>query len=121
MIASDIVFSVIRRTLLYFLHILKRKQRGLIDMEKSPFTVAEASETPWVLWEKHQPVIELIDKQTDGRYFFSEVHSFTSPSMPPKTEPTTSVERKQYMAVLNRMHQAAGRVGAFAQWDSVKT
>lgn len=90
-------------------------------MEKSPFSVAEASEIPWLLWEKQRPVIELNEKQTDGRLACSDVQPPVSPSPPTHAMQITGVERKQYMAVLNRMHQAAGRAGAFAQWDSVKT
>ena len=86
-------------------------------MSYSPFVTQYEKENLWVLWEKRAPVLESLEKQTDSRLEERSLHHSMQQIQLSGTQPR-SIERRQYLSVLNRMHQAAGKTGAFSKWDS---
>ena len=89
-------------------------------MANSPFMLEFERDVPWVLWEKQSLVSDLLEKQTDSLFGFGPLHP-SEQSEQSAVQPTLSIERPQYMAIMNRMHQAAGRAGTFSNWNAVQT
>ena len=84
-----------------------------MNMTVSPFSSAAEDDVPWRLWEKQTPVIALTGKQTESRYADGDLHHSGAEAQ----RKPAPIERRQYMAVLNRMHQATGKAGSFSSWD----
>lgn len=86
-------------------------------MPNSPFAIAFEREAQWVLWENKTAVLDLLEKPTDSLREDDRVHhSLQDPQTAVKQ--SAGIERQQYMSILNRMHQAAGRAGTFSAWNA---
>lgn len=85
----------------------------------SPFLTA-AEETPWLVWKKNAPIIELHNReQTDCRFVGADkqyeeslFHPHFATYRPP------SIQRAQYNAVLNRISRASRMTGQYSTWST---
>ena len=83
--------------------------------------VAEVSDDPWTIWESSSSVLELLERREinhPGQQDVNQSHTVNLSGAMPQTK---EIDRKQYMSILNRMNQAAGRAGSFAQWNAAQT
>ena len=81
---------------------------------------AEWTGESWVLWECKAPVLQLLEKQTESLHGERDAKPDKS-IVPPAILQPTAIERRRYQAVMDRMHQAAGRAGAFSAWTGGNT
>lgn len=77
-----------------------------------------SSDEPWALWTKEQSVLELSQKQTDSLHLDANNKIIVSSGMAGQGLHTPGIDRNQYRAVLQRMNQAAHKVGTFANWEN---
>ena len=89
-------------------------------MTNSPFSIVFERETPWILWENKTAVLDLLEKPTESLPRCEKIHQSTQDTHTDAGQ-STSIERRQYMSIMNRMHQAAGRAGTFSAWNAETT
>jgi len=89
-------------------------------MPNSPFAIAFEREAPWVLWENKTAVLSLLEKPTESLHDYGQVHQSVQDTQT-AVKQSAGIERQQYMSILNRMHQAAGRAGTFSAWNTETT
>lgn len=89
-------------------------------MPNSPSAIAFERDVPWVLWKNKTTVLDLLEKPTESLREYDHVHQSVQDTQT-AVKQSAGIERQQYMSILNRMHQAAGRAGTFSAWNAETT
>lgn len=91
----------------------------------SPFMERRDSHELWILWKKNEPVVCLdnrYDIQEDASdYAEAEEISVNDQQFSLPRNCSVQLNRHQYHSVLNQIHQAAKRAGAFSEWSPTNT
>lgn len=87
----------------------------------SPFMERRDSNELWILWKKNEPVVCLDNRyaiqEDTSDYIESEDISVNDQQFSLPRNGSVQLNRHQYHSVLNQMHHAAKRAGAFSEWS----